>query len=231
MLIDIHIHTSNVSRCGKVPADEVVRLYKENTGCGAIVVTDHINESFLNAAPNNDPEREDWQDTVTRHMAGYKLAKKAGDNLGIRVFYGCELRFDTDPNDYLVYGMSEGFMRSHPHLNRMTIKEFSPLARENGILVYQAHPFRDGMNIVNPEKLFGVEVGNGHERHNSRNDFATFWADCNGLHKIAGSDFHWAGDEGHGGIVTANDIETYDELLDVLRDDKYLLAVATRKGF
>lgn len=41
MKIELHMHTSEVSSCGKVPAAEMVRLYKE-MGYDAITVTDHL---------------------------------------------------------------------------------------------------------------------------------------------------------------------------------------------
>ena len=41
MKLDLHVHTSEVSGCGKVPAAEMVRLYHE-AGYDAIVITDHL---------------------------------------------------------------------------------------------------------------------------------------------------------------------------------------------
>ena len=37
---ELHCHTKEVSRCGAVPAAEIVKMYKEN-GYDGIVITDH----------------------------------------------------------------------------------------------------------------------------------------------------------------------------------------------
>jgi len=43
---DTHVHTKEVSPCGKVPAIEVVKLYKD-AGYHGIVITDHYCDSFF----------------------------------------------------------------------------------------------------------------------------------------------------------------------------------------
>ena len=40
MLLDTHVHTCQVSPCGKVPAKEMIELYKE-AGYGGVIITDH----------------------------------------------------------------------------------------------------------------------------------------------------------------------------------------------
>ena len=37
---DTHVHTCEVSPCGKVPAEEMVRLYREAGYQGIIILTD-----------------------------------------------------------------------------------------------------------------------------------------------------------------------------------------------
>ena len=47
MLLDTHVHTSQVSPCGKVPAEEMIELYKE-AGYGGVIITDHYYKGTLN---------------------------------------------------------------------------------------------------------------------------------------------------------------------------------------
>ena len=46
MLIDLHAHTSGISRCCRIPAPEVLRRAKEVGLCG-IVLTNHYTKSYL----------------------------------------------------------------------------------------------------------------------------------------------------------------------------------------
>ena len=45
---DLHVHTSNISPCGHVDAEEVARLYAQ-AGYTGIVVTNHYWESYFRA--------------------------------------------------------------------------------------------------------------------------------------------------------------------------------------
>ena len=217
MKIDLHVHTSEVSLCGQLPAKEVVRLYKE-AGYDAIVITNHF---------NNDTachyERHGQKDFYALYMDGYRLAKEAGEALGLTVLFGYEIRFTENINDYLVFGMPDELAMDYMRLFAMKPKEFSALANENGFLFYQAHPFRNGMTVCRPDILYGIEVHNGHPGHDSRNDIALEWAEKYGLHKISGSDCHFAEGVGKAGIITREDILTDDPLVNVLKSGNYEL--------
>ena len=103
----------------------------------------------------------------------------------------------------------------------MTPREFSAYAKERGILFYQAHPFRNNMTVVRPQYLFGIEAKNGNPRHDSRNEIAESWADRFGLHKIGGSDCHEREDVGISGIETDEEVNSLEDLIEVLKKDAY----------
>lgn len=48
---DLHVHTSEVSACGSIPAKEVVRLYHQ-AGYDGLVITDHYADYFFQKMPN-----------------------------------------------------------------------------------------------------------------------------------------------------------------------------------
>ena len=228
MLIDLHVHTKEVSRCSEIPAREVVKTYKEQTAYDAIVITEHINACLF----GEEMFGEKWQETITRYMSGYKTAKEEGDKLGLKVFFGCELALTTvGDNDFLLYGVTEQFLRDNVNINRRPLKEVSQLCRDNGILLYKAHPFRNGMVMVDPSLLFGIETANGHPGHNSRNDFANLWADMYGLSKIGGSDFHHPGQHGRSGIITRTTVNDEKELVEVLKSGDYMICSDINRGF
>lgn len=214
MKIDLHVHTAEVSGCSNVPAAKMVHLYKEN-GYDAVVITDHY---YNGLADRCDKEGISLKDA---YLKGYRSAKEEGEKIGVKVFLGCELRFSNSMNDYLVYGVDEDFFSLGNEIFKMNTRDFGKYARERGYLFYQAHPFRNGMTIVNPANLFGIEISNRNPRHDSRNDIAQIYAERHTLHRIGGSDFHELGDEARGGIETEANVSTMEELLEVLKTDNY----------
>ena len=46
--IDTHVHTAEVSPCGKIPAEEVVKLYIEQN-YDAIIITDHYHDEYFDS--------------------------------------------------------------------------------------------------------------------------------------------------------------------------------------
>lgn len=55
-----------------------------------------------------------------------------------------ELRFSSCNNDYLVYGVTEEFLMTHPQLYNMEPGSFSVLAKEQGFWWAQAIPSGPG---------------------------------------------------------------------------------------
>lgn len=217
-LTELHAHTAETSRCAHNSAETLVDAYLEK-GFQTVVITDHLSESTFEAKDALDAP---WNEKVDIFLKGYRAAKAyAGERL--HILLGMELRFAEkgNINDYLVYGVTEDFLRKGGDLLKMRLASFSRLAHKNGLLIVQAHPFRNDMKIVNPDFLDGVEVFNGCVRHNSRNEIALHWAQLHGLLGTSGSDYHQTGDEGRGGIQTQAPIQSSNELLSVLKDGSF----------
>ncbi len=218
MKIDMHVHTSEISACGKLAAKEVVRLYKE-AGYDAICVTNHFSSYTVKHLA-----KQGKFDFVKAYHEGYELAKAEGEKVGLKVFIGYELRVNECDNDYLVYDMNDYLLENFPKLLDLPTKEFCQVVRKNGILLFQAHPFRNNMKIVNPDYLDGIEVFNGHPGQVSRNQMAEAWADFHPqLRRISGSDCHETHHVGRGGVITERNIETQSDLLEMLRDGDYTI--------
>ena len=81
--IDMHVHTMEGSPDAKIPARELVRLYKE-AGYGAIVITEHVCE--------NSPKLP-MEERIEKWTSGYREAKDEGDKIGVQVFLGAEVVF------------------------------------------------------------------------------------------------------------------------------------------
>ena len=212
---ELHTHTEAVSPCADTPLEEVVNRYVK-AGYHTVVVTDH----YCNIVIDN--AGESWEQKMDFFCSGYHAIKKLAHGK-FNVLLGCELRFTENFNDYLVFGMDEEFLRSYPELHHMTLKSFSAFAKEHGLLVVQAHPFRSRMTVVKPELLDGVEAFNGHIGHDSKNYLSNELANRYGLIKTSGTDFHHPTQEPVGGIVTEHPITTMQELVTVLRSGHYTL--------
>lgn len=212
---ELHAHTSEVSPCGHVTAPEVAdRFIKE--GYSSLVITNHYSAYIINNLTGT------WREKMDYYMHPYYLMREhAGDRL--HVILGCELRFEGNINDYLIYGITEEFLRENPDLHKMSLRSFAPLARENGFLVVQAHPFRNGIEIVSPELLDGMETFNGTPSYDGRNTIADAWAKRYDLIRTSGSDFHNPDQFGTGGILTSAAIRTGEELVAVLKSGDYTL--------
>lgn len=214
MKIDMHVHTSEISGCAHLTSEETIRMYAE-AGYDAIVITNHYTSDYKNRFAKRG------LDLMDEYKACYEKAKAYGEKYGVKIFCGYELRLDQNENDYLIYGMSFEDAREYDKIFAMTTREFSEFAKERGILFYQAHPFRNRMTVVYPPHLFGIEVKNGNPRHDSRNEIAESWAERFGLHKIAGSDCHESEDVGISGIETDEEVNSIEELVEVLKKDAY----------
>lgn len=214
-LTELHAHTSEVSPCAHITAKELVDRYIE-AGYSTLYITNHYHAHIIDSAGAT------WEEKIAHYLSAYHIAKEyAGDRL--HILWGCELRFAENHNDYLVYGLTEEFLKANPDLHCMSLKTFSSFARENGLLLIQAHPFRKGMVIMRPEYLDGIEVFNGHKGHDSRNKIADMWARRYGLLRTSGSDFHNPDSETAGGIITDTPITSSAQLIETLRNGTYAL--------
>ena len=196
--LETHLHTSEVSQCGRIPAREMIRKYHA-AGYGAVVVTDH----FL-------PGRFRCRAAREAFLTGYRLAAQEGEALGLTVLPGMELRFAGGDEDFLVYGLTEQDIieRLPDAVCEDGLPAFHALCRARGWLIYQAHPFRPHLRAMPAQDLDGVETRNCNPRHDSHNDLAAAYAAKWGLRTLCGSDAHQPEDVAAGGILVPEEVLT-----------------------
>lgn len=223
---ELHVHTREVSPCADLTAQQVAERFLA-AGYTSLVVTNHYCDYVVDNAGDT------WQEKMDYYLAPYRTMKEYAKGR-LHVLLGLELRFLENFNDYLVYGVDEQFLYDHPELHKMRLKDFSAFAKQHGLLIFQAHPFRNRMTVMNPALLDGVEVFNGHKGHDSRNQLADLWAKRYGLLRSSGSDFHHPDSEEVGGILTEEPITSVEQLLQALRTGECVLhcsgTVAAREG-
>ena len=213
---ELHMHTGDISVCARVTPVEAVRDYKA-AGYRTIVVTNHMNRAtFQHMADASWEEQIQWYVTARKKILDYADAD-------FSILLGFELRLDGCENDYLVYGATDDFLLHNGDLMAMTLPDFSALAHQNGLLIYQAHPFRYHMTMVKEQYLDGVEAYNGNARHDSHNFLTVTWAGYTHLPMTSGSDYHRPQDPCNGGILTDMPITNDDELLAALMTKNYTL--------
>ena len=220
--LELHCHTSEVSACAQCPAETLILKYRR-AGYHGLVSTNHINRATFARM-----EEWPWQQKVDHFMRGFELIKKAAP-ADFDVLLGCEINLTPVgwsayiPNDFLIYGVTEDWLRKTGDMRVMTLEELSQSVREAGLLIVHAHPFRCGTVMENPLFLDGYEVFNGNLRHDSHNDLTAYWCKRNKKIPTSGSDFHRDDDPPCGGIETQERVRDNAALLRVLRAGQYRL--------
>lgn len=218
---ELHTHTHECDRCAHISAGELVHLYKD-AGYDGMVITDHYIERFYTSWFPDEVQGLTHKQQIKRWLKGFYAAKEEGDKIGFTVLPGAEVRFDCCPNDYLIYGLREDFFYTVPRLNELRgLRELLALLPQD-VCVVQAHPFRDGMEVANPQGLFGIEVFNGGTER-FRNEMARQFALHYKMPMTSGSDIHGLSRLAKGGITTGVRIRTPEDLIGVLRSGAYSL--------
>ena len=213
---ELHLHSRDASPCSNAPAKTIADKYVD-AGYRTIVVTNHFSRIYMDAYGCRD-----WNAYVDLFVGAWeKVMYYAGDRLN--VLLGAEFRYDGCDNDYLVYGLTPEYLYDHPNLLAGGAVRNLPKLREDGMMVFQAHPFRINMKIMPPDILDGYEAFNGHLGHQSSNDIVYHWATKLGKPMISGSDHHKTDQPPTGGIITDTEITTNGELIAALRRGGYLL--------
>lgn len=214
-LYETHLHTSEGSICGVVPAAEMVRKFKE-AGYTGVVITDHF--FWGNTTVDRDLPWDQW---VENFCKGYENAKAEGDKIGLQVFFGWESGYQG--TEFLIYGLDKRWLLAHPEIRDCSIEEQYKLVHNAGGIVIQAHPFRVEPYIKEvrlfPDCVDGVEAINAthsspqsvSHKHPEWNEQALFYAKEKNLPITAGSDQHRPAMIG-GGMVFSRKMEDIHDL-------------------
>lgn len=217
--IEMHAHTTPESTCSHIPPAHMARIYHE-LGYDAVVITNHFIYDY------NFYEKLPPEQALEKYMLGYENTKKEAAKYGMNVILGAELRFTENINDYLIYGINKEMLAEIYELLPFGLKSFRQKFNMDKSILFQAHPFRDGMETVNPKLLDGMETFNMHLGHNSRVAQAVQYVHDNGIaREIAGSDFHEYGRAGAAAIRTKVMPEDSFELAKLLKTGDYLIEI------
>lgn len=219
---ELHMHTSDTSRCGRSPAADMVAAYKQK-GFTGVVVTDHL----MNVQSHAEPET-DWNRRVEKQLAGYYAALEAGEKLGLTVYCGWELTYQDNAEDYLTLGLSPQFLYDHPWLERYDIEKYRDAVHAAGGILVRAHPYRRAWYIKKPyverEGIAdAIEVFNGGNSSQEENDMALAYSQKHNMPMTGGSDAHHVDETARGYIALEKKVESYAELCEVIRTGKAIV--------
>lgn len=223
ILLETHLHNSEVSPCANLFAQEIPKIYKD-AGYAALAVTNHLSAFAVSFLEGDTP-----QDRIKSFLKGSRLLIEAAQKEGLKAFLSMEVTLARYQwQDYLVYGDLEEGLMEHPFLYTYTQARLYELAQEYGWAVFQAHPFRQGCTLGAPQYMHGIEVYNG--THNSKEVFDRSINFCqnNNLKMIAGGDFHDTGHQGKAGIIIPEDINSEKQLAEYLINNQSELFIKTK---
>lgn len=212
---ELHAHTKPVSGCSDIETKEMVNIYKEN-GYDSLVITNH----FPVVMPGETVEEK-----VKWYLNDYYQCYREGQRVGLDVILGAELRFTENSNDYLVFGISPEELTTIYALLPYGIDRFYREFKNEKNVIIQAHPFRDGMERVNPASIDGMEIINLHPYFNARIGVATKYAQENNMIVTCGSDFHHHGHECMCGILTNKPMRNSFDIAEVLKSGSYKMSI------
>lgn len=146
--IDPHVHSNGISRCSQVTCEEIIDA-KIELGYEGAVLTNHCQEWYY-------PE-EEHKNFVERVIEDFARGKAYADKKNFRFYLGLEVSLMLPHYaDWLLYGVTEAFLRSSPCLYKLSQKELFELCEKWGIVLVQAHPYRQ--SPCNPKYMHGVEI-------------------------------------------------------------------------
>ena len=150
MLIDMHAHTSGISRCCRTDADGVLRAAKD-AGIDGLILCNHYDAGYVD---DSGPAA-----FAEKYIAEYYHTAMVAAEMGMRLYFGVEVTARKHGGAHiLVYGMEPSFVLEHPDIYDYTIAEIQEAVHAKGGLVVQAHPFRSNGHVLDTAYLDGVEI-------------------------------------------------------------------------
>lgn len=215
---DLHIHTKEISQCGRLSVEEIIDKYIEG-GYSGLVLTDHFLQEFF-----EECKRDLWRERTKEFFYSYDRAIEYCKDKDFFIGLGMEIRFNGNINDFLVYGLDKDDFLDNEWMIEMGIEKFFNKFKDKAVII-QAHPHRERhSNLEDIRYLHGLEIYNTNPRHNNNNDLTkAVYVNNPRLIGTAGSDSHQMEDLCVTGIKVRDKIKTDKELLSILRNKDFEL--------
>ena len=218
--LQLHLHTSETSACGRSSGAEMARACKA-AGYDLICITDH----FYNGNIACSADRP-WQERVEFLLRGWRAAKAEGDRIGLEVLFGWEtftggLGNSTGGQEILTYGLGKEFLLANPDIIDLSYYDYLRRVTEAGGTMIHAHPYRKAAYIPDftpdPRSVEAYEVYNAANRPENANALALAEAKEYGLLCCAGSDAHHMDNVGRGAMRFDRPVHSIKEMFEAMR--------------
>lgn len=213
---DLHIHTKEISPCGRLSIEEIIDKYIEE-GYSGLVLTDHLRKGYFRKC-----KREDWKEKINEFFYSYDRGIEYCKDKDFYIGLGMEISFNNNTNDFLVFGFKKEDYLENEWMIEMGLKDFYNKFKDKAIII-QAHPHRKkGSKLEDINYLHGIEIYNQNPRHNNNNDLTKAVHEENPkLIATGGSDVHNEEDLCRTGIYTNEKITSDEQLLNILRNKEF----------
>lgn len=220
MKIDMHTHCLPVSRCAHHEPELLPDMFR-SSGIDAIVLTNHCYPHHCERLGDT------YEKQANAYVEAYRCCKKKGENVGVKVFFGAEVKLINEPNcpEFLLYGISEEDFISYYPLYQKSQKELYDFCEQKNIVMVQAHPLRKEQGYVPADMRYvhGIEVYNSHRQCDARYEDSLKLALDYGKIKTSGTDFHVKQQAGLAGMIVPDCIDDQFMLRDFLRENKAVI--------
>ena len=204
--IDPHVHSKGISQCSRVTCEQIIDA-KIELGYDGVILTNHCQAWYYPA--------EEHKNYVERVIEDFERGKAYADKKDFRFYLGLEVSLN-EPHyaDWLLYGITKEFLRSSPCLYNLTQKELFELCEKWGVVLVQAHPFRQ--TPCHPQYMHGVEI-NCTDGDLDKIPLVEGFAKEHGLLITCGTDYHFFDRVYFGGMYIPESCQTAVDIADYLR--------------
>jgi predicted metal-dependent phosphoesterase TrpH len=209
-LVDMHAHTSGISRCCRISGKDLVKLNKD-FGIDGFILTNHYSKDVFNF--------DDPLELPKRFLKEFYEVKKYGEEIGEKVFFGVEITMHNERSAHmLVYGVGDEFVLNNPYMFNYSLKQLREEVDKYGGYLVQAHPYRNNIDaLLDVSLLDGVEVNCHSNTGNNLKEMNSI-AKENNILLTCGGDFHHDSPRLLCGVYLP--IDEFEETEDII---KYLL--------
>ncbi len=214
-----HTHTHPCSHCSHMMPDELTQALHDG-GYQGVILTNHF--YWGNTGIDTDLP---WEEFVKAYELDYFECKKSAEKFDLDVIFGVEEHIDGGL-EVLCYGVTPEILYAHPELRRHTLEDWDKIRKTYGVVIIQAHPFRNRQSIpvqkVLPHEFIdGIEIYNDGNNPEDNEKAAKYASENPGLILISGADTHSGKNACTGGIATDRRIKDEKDLAEILKSGTF----------
>lgn len=204
--IDPHVHSKGISLCSCVTYEQIIDE-KIKLGYDGAILTNHCQPWYYS--------ENEHLNFIEKFITEFQQGKKYADQKGFRFYLGIEVSLHNPHYaDWLLYGITEEFLRNSKCLYSLSQKELFEYCNKWGVLMIQAHPYRQSPCDV--KYMHGVEI-NCSDDDLDKVELVEEFARKNNLFVTCGTDYHFVEKTFHGGIYIPETCKTSEDIVKWIR--------------